>query len=78
MPDGTTNTENRPRQGLVAEADGNRTRQGTLAPSSVLKTAVPTRRTDASVGDRTGRRCLSGEGLHRLVVGLLLGREANS
>lgn len=39
-------------RGRLAEADGNRTRQGTLAPSSVLKTAVPTRRTDASLGAR--------------------------
>jgi hypothetical protein len=33
---------------LRAEADGNRTRQGTLAPSPVLKTGGPTRRPDAS------------------------------
>ncbi len=33
----------------VAEANGNRTRQGALAPSPVLKTGGPTRRPDASV-----------------------------
>ena len=38
----------------MAEADGNRTRQGTFAPSTVLKTAEPTRRSDASVGEGTG------------------------
>ena len=32
-----------------AEADGNRTRLGALAPTPVLKTGGPTRRPDASV-----------------------------
>jgi hypothetical protein len=32
----------------VAEADGNRTRLGALAPTPVLKTGGPTRRPDAS------------------------------
>ena len=36
-----------------AEADGNRTRQGAFAPSTVLKTAGPTRHPDASAGQRT-------------------------
>ena len=39
--------------GLSAEADGNRTRQGTFAPSSVLKTEGPTRHPDASMQDAT-------------------------
>jgi hypothetical protein len=34
---------------MVAEADGNRTRQGALAPSSVLKTATSTRHAIASM-----------------------------
>jgi hypothetical protein len=38
---------------LSAEADGNRTRQGTFAPSSVLKTEGPTRHPDASRQDAT-------------------------
>jgi hypothetical protein len=33
---------------FLAEADGNRTRQGAFAPSPVLKTGGPTRRPDAS------------------------------
>jgi hypothetical protein len=33
---------------LYAEADGNRTRLGALAPTPVLKTGGPTRRPDAS------------------------------
>ena len=38
---------------LSAEADGNRTRQGTFAPSSVLKTEGPTRHPDASTQNAT-------------------------
>ena len=38
---------------ISAEADGNRTRQGTFAPSSVLKTEGPTRHPDASRQDAT-------------------------
>ena len=38
---------------LSAEADGNRTRQGAFAPSSVLKTEGPTRHPDASMQDAT-------------------------
>ena len=41
--------------GISAEADGNRTRQGTFAPSSVLKTEGPTRHPDASRTDATRR-----------------------
>ena len=37
----------------MAEADGNRTRQGPFDPSTVLKTAEPTRRSDASARERT-------------------------
>jgi hypothetical protein len=39
-----------------AEADGNRTRLGALAPTPVLKTGGPTRRPDAS-GTRIPRVC---------------------
>jgi hypothetical protein len=42
-----------PAKELVAEADGNRTRQGAFAPSPVLKTGGPTRRPDASDGQHT-------------------------
>ena len=38
---------------ISAEADGNRTRQGAFAPSSVLKTEGPTRHPDASTLDAT-------------------------
>jgi hypothetical protein len=38
---------------VLAEADGNRTRLGALAPTPVLKTGGPTRRPDASVGEDT-------------------------
>ncbi len=38
----------------MAEADGNRTRQGLCSPSTVLKTAEPTRRSFASAGERSG------------------------
>ena len=38
----------------VAEADGNRTRQGSCEPSTVLKTAEPTRRSFASIGESSG------------------------
>ena len=41
----------------MAEADGNRTRQGAFAPSTVLKTAEPTRHSDASI-----RECSSDVG----------------
>ena len=41
---------------LSAEADGNRTRQGAFAPSSVLKTEGPTRHPDASRQDATRPR----------------------
>ena len=37
----------------MAEADGNRTRQGAFAPSTVLKTAEPTRRSDTSDGNHS-------------------------
>src|SRR3989337_1018502 len=36
-----------------AEADGNRTRLGALAPTPVLKTGGPTRRPDASASEDT-------------------------
>ena len=39
---------------MVAEADGNRTRQGLCSPSTVLKTAEPTRRSVASTGEGSG------------------------
>ena len=37
----------------IAEADGNRTRLGARAPTSVLKTEGPTRNPDASVGEHS-------------------------
>ncbi len=37
---------------ILAEADGNRTRRGTLAPPLVLKTREPTRRSFASSGQQ--------------------------
>ena len=54
---GTTGGFNHPHgaASLSAEADGNRTRQGTFAPSSVLKTEGPTRHPDASMQDATRR-----------------------
>ena len=54
---GTTGGFNHPHSAgsLSAEADGNRTRQGTFAPSSVLKTEGPTRYPDASMQDATRR-----------------------
>ena len=39
---------------VVAEADGNRTRQRSLDLSTVLKTAEPTRRSDASDNEASG------------------------
>src|SRR6058998_1681521 len=45
-----------PPQSLLAEADGNRTRLGALAPTPVLKTGGPTRRPDASKPEDTSKR----------------------
>jgi hypothetical protein len=39
---------------VLAEADGNRTRLGACAPTTVLKTAGPTRNPDASAEQPTG------------------------
>jgi len=39
---------------ISAEADGNRTRLGARAPTTVLKTEGPTRNPDASAGQLTG------------------------
>ena len=39
--------------GILAEADGNRTRRGTLVPPLVLKTREPTRRSVASTSELT-------------------------
>jgi hypothetical protein len=44
---------------LLAEADGNRTRLGALAPTPVLKTGGPTRHPDAS-SDEDSRQPSSG------------------
>ena len=40
---------------LMAEADGNRTRQGTLVPSSDLKSVTSTRHAVASTPERTDK-----------------------
>jgi hypothetical protein len=45
-----------PPRSLLAEADGNRTRLGALAPTPVLKTGGPTRRPDASKARGYDRR----------------------
>ncbi len=42
------------RSSSLAEADGNRTRLGARAPTTVLKTAGPTRNPDASAEQPTG------------------------
>ena len=53
-----TLTLSQPEGRSVAEVDGNRTRQGTFAPSPVLKTGGPTRRPDTSRMQPTGLRDL--------------------
>jgi hypothetical protein len=57
---------------LLAEADGNRTRLGARAPTTVLKTAGPTRNPDASAREHT-RGGSAGPRRHRPPLALRVG-----